>query len=96
MKRSKIEMLDLVAQYQNGNLTQGVFAAQHGISKATLCYWIKKQQTSDNGSFIGITSHTLRKSEPKLPQIELDFPNGVTLRIGSTNLSLIASLIRLV
>lgn len=97
MQHDKSVMLDLVAQYQKSGLSLVAFCREHGISKSTFHYWLKKESAPDTGGFIAIHPRPVAGNAACQPhQVELSFPNGVTLRTGSDNLTLIASLIRLV
>lgn len=82
--RTSQEMYPLVEQWQQSNLTQKEFSAQHQITPHAFGYWVnkyrkeheqKKASTPTSGSFIALTAQTTAG-------VEVVFPTGVMIRFS--------------
>lgn len=87
----QVEMFQLVEQYRLSGLSAKSFARKNNISAGTMGYWIRKKRSLEKGSgFIEISG---RPSGPV--EVELNFPNGVQLRMNGGDPSLIAKLVQM-
>jgi len=86
-------MFALLKEYEQGNLTIPAFCTEKGIRKSTFHYWRRKLLASRPGSagFIPIPI----PASAERPAIRLAYPNGVSIHLPSTDMALIAQLIRL-
>jgi transposase-like protein len=89
MRKSKREMYPLVKLWFESSMQKKDFCKKHGISYHGLNYWIKKynkgthpvKPTAPSG-FIPLTiKESLTRETGTTPEIELDLPHGIRLRI---------------
>jgi transposase-like protein len=89
------KMFEIVEECLRSGKTQKEYSQEAGIGYAKFNYWVckyrKQQQPSSGAGFIKIG--TFPTGEPQ--EIEVLYPNGVRLKVGGANLSLISQLIRL-
>ncbi|MEX0680604.1 MAG: hypothetical protein WD097_04410 [Balneolales bacterium] len=87
-------MFALIDQWRASGQRRDEFCRQHQIKVSTLSYWVTRKNRADReqpGGFIRIESAgSPSSSDP----VELIYPNGVRLRIGGVNRSVISTLIR--
>jgi len=86
--KSKKEMYPLVKLWYESSLHKPDFCEKHNISYHCLNYWIKKYRkdnhidTSMPRGFIPLTiKESLTRETGITPEIELDLPHGIRLRI---------------
>ena len=82
----KRKMFSLVEKWRESNLTRKVFANQHGIRSTSFDYWCKKQsnelvKNGDQPTFIELTSNEREREPVNRPQIELNLPSGLVIKI---------------
>jgi hypothetical protein len=82
----KSKMFSLVGQWRESGLSRMVFAKQHGIRATSFDYWCKKQynEVVKNGAqptFIELTSNAGAPELINRPQIELNLPSGLVIKI---------------
>jgi transposase-like protein len=89
MRKSKREMYPLVKLWFESSMQKKDFCKKHGVSYHGLNYWIKKynkgthpvKPTAPSG-FIPLTiKESLTRETGTTPEIELDLPHGIRLRI---------------
>jgi transposase-like protein len=89
MRKSKQEMYPLVKLWFESSMQKNDFCKKHGVSYHGLNYWIKKynkgthpvKPTAPSG-FIPLTiRESLTRETGSSPEIELDLPHGIRLRI---------------
>lgn len=88
-------MFELVEDYLKSGKTQREYSLQLGIGKAKFSYWVckyKRQQEEPSAEFIKIETASAVQQDHEL---EILYPNGVRLKAGGADLSLIRQLIRL-
>lgn len=97
------QMFSLVQDYENGPKKMQRFCDEHNLNKATFKYWQKKYRLSKNAKtlvkpqqkFIPIEVLSDREQLQKQNNtVELLYPNGVCLRLGSNNVSILKELIK--
>jgi len=108
-QKKQAKMYSLVEQWQASNQSKKTFCKAHQLNATTFHYWIQKYNLSrveDSTSIQDNSFVTLSVSEPpqKTDQleesfdegIELNYPNGVHLRLnGPLSISYLSSLIKL-
>jgi len=82
----KSKMFTLVGQWRESGLSRKVFAKQHGIRSTSFDYWCKKQsnevlKNGDRPTFIELTSNSGSREQNNRPQIELNLPSGLVIKI---------------
>jgi len=97
------QMFSLVQDYENGPKKMQRFCDEHDLNKATFKYWQKKYRLSkstktvENSEQKFIPIEVLSDREQLQKQnstVELLYPNGVCLRLGSNNISILKELIK--
>ena len=85
MSDGKREMrLAMAKRYEEGDLTKAQFCKLEGVSLGNLDYWRRQLRDEAHGGFLEADFVELRpavRPEGKSPQIEIELPFGVTLRI---------------
>jgi len=89
MRRSKQEMYPLVKLWFESSMAKEDFCKKHDIGYHSLNYWIKKYnkethpvKSSAPSRFIPLTiKESLIRETGATPEIELDLPHGIRLRI---------------
>lgn len=85
-------MFQLVDDYRLSGLSAKAFAYKCNIRESTMGYWVRKKRSLEKGSgFVEIKSG--RSSNPV--EVELNFPNGVQLRMSGGDPALITKLVQL-
>ncbi len=87
-------MFALIDQWRASGQRRDEFCRQHQIKVSTLSYWVTRKNRADKerpGGFVRIES---AGSPSSADHVEIIYPNGVRLRIGGVNRSVISSLIR--
>jgi len=86
--KSKQEMYPLVRLWLESTLLKQDFCEKHAVSYHCLNYWIKKYRkekqlgTTSSSGFVPITiKESLTRETGVTPEIELDLPHGIRLRI---------------
>ncbi len=86
--KSKQEMYPLVRLWLESTLLKQDFCKKHDVSYHCLNYWIKKYRkekqpgTTSPRGFVPITiKESLTRETGITPEIELDLPHGIRLRI---------------
>ena len=82
----KSKMFSLVGQWRESGLSRKVFAKQHGIRVTSFDYWCKKQSNKvlknvDQPTFIELTTNSGSREPVNRPQIELNLPSGLVIKI---------------
>jgi len=82
---NKQSMFPLVEQWRKTDLKKNDYAEQHGISIATFRYWCRKHYEEvlrgRKSKFIEIDHHQIFPDVERKPQVELDLPSGLRLKI---------------
>ncbi len=87
-------MFALIDQWRASGKRRDEFCRQHQIKVSTFSYWVTRKNRADRelpGGFVRIES---AGSSTSPDHVELIYPNGVRLRIGRANRSVISTLIR--
>lgn len=90
---SQDKMFPLVKQYYESSLSINVFCKKNKLSASTFRYWIQQYKKSDpanEGAFINVV-----ETSPLSASLEIVFPNKVSVRISSADLSLVKALINI-
>jgi hypothetical protein len=89
-RRTKEEMFPMVELWQHSGLSKKRFCEEKGIVKSVFHYWYKKYREEDGqGGFIPLIADTPH-SGIQGPSIEVQYPNGVVLKLpASTPASLV-------
>lgn len=86
------KMFALVDEYGQSGLSAKVFCEQNNIAVPKFNYWARKKRQDHNGSgFIKVTADKKFKQIP----VELIYPNGVRLQLATTDLGVIANLLKI-
>lgn len=89
------KMYELVEDCLQSGKSQMEYSQEAGIGYAKLNFWVckyrKQQEPSPGAGFTKVD--TLPAGEPR--ELEILYPNGVRLKAGGGDLSLISQLIRL-
>ncbi len=89
MKRRKQEMYPLVKLWFESSMTKPDFCQKHNVGYHSMNYWIKKYNKEIQpaeypvpSGFIPLTiKESLTRETGARPEIELDLPHGIRLRI---------------
>ena len=100
------KMYAIIEKYlsRSSSITQKAFCEQEGIALSTFQWWLaryhKQKRLSGNGAtasrgFIPlVVQEPVSKAADSAEQWEIEYPNGVILRVGSRmNLNLLSSLL---
>lgn len=85
-------MFALVDEYHQSGLTAKVFCEENNIGPPKFNYWVrKKRQQNDPSGFIKIAA------DPKanIVAAELIYPNGVRLKLATSDPEVIAGLLKI-
>lgn len=87
------QMRGIVSSYYNRDKGAKEFAASKGITLYQLKYWIKKlnKEKLSLSSFVQVDPSSLG---PMNDLIEINYPNGVKIKVPTDNLSFLSQLIR--
>lgn len=85
-------MFALVDEYGQSGLSAKVFCEQNNIGISKFNYWARKKRQKHNGS--GFIKVAADKKFENLP-VELIYPNGVRLQVATSDLAVIAGLLRI-
>lgn len=89
-------MFQHVESWKQSGLTQIVYCQEQGLKPPTFSYWIHKYHKQlpqeDTSNFITIEKSASIASG----NYEIVYPNGVTLRINTSNLAELSTLLKLV
>ncbi len=84
-QEKKAMMFALVEQWRKSNLSRSAFSEQHEIRSASFDYWCRKQFNevikAQNPTFIEIGQPQVLSTGKKSPQVELEFPSGLILKV---------------
>jgi hypothetical protein len=84
-EEKKEKMFSMVEQWRKSGLTRNEFAMQNGIKSASFDYWCRKQfnevEKAERPTFIEIGHHSVLSVDKKDPQVEMEFPGGLRLKI---------------
>jgi hypothetical protein len=81
-RRSKKAMFQLIEKWEASNVTINVFCREQGIARSVFHYWNKKYKLSKpkaKGGFIPIEVQHVET--PPLSVIEIEYPNGMVVRL---------------
>jgi transposase-like protein len=92
MKRAA-QMYPLVEEYLSSGVSQEQFCSSRGLASSSFHYWIKKYKAANQApaGFVAVNTHAM---EPEA-SMELTYPNGVKLRVESSDLVFISQLLKL-
>lgn len=95
-KRSSEEWFSLIEECRASGLAVRDFCNIKGIHPSNFYYWAKRQHTTNEPGFVPVT--ITQPSVPALSQqiVEIVYPNGVSIRLGSEiDIRMLSQLIRL-
>ncbi len=91
------DMYELISSYEKSGLSQSKFCKQANIKVAKFSYWRKKwlaenesQSSSDEPIFLEISPSI---SNDLVPEAEINYPNGISLKLKTVNISLLQQLV---
>jgi hypothetical protein len=95
-KRSSEEWFSLIQECRTAGLAVRDFCGLKGVHPSNFYYWAKRLQTTEESGFVPVTI-SKPTAKPFSHQIlEIVYPNGVSLRLGSEiDIRMLAQLIRL-
>lgn len=90
-------MLKLVGEFEGSGMTQREFSTSKGIGFHKFGYWYRKFKKGESGGVEvpGFLKVDGSFGETDRAGLELEYPNGVKLRLVPADLSLVSGLIRL-
>ena len=89
------EMSQMVDNFTSSGKTRIDFCKEHGIKPATFSYWLKRVREQGQEPLGGFAKVILNKMPVNSCHLEITFPNQVSVKVASSDLSLISALIRL-
>jgi hypothetical protein len=91
------EMILLIEEFKISGQSQKDFSASKGMGFHKFNYWYRKLNTErENANPSGFIRLDTAKAESAVfGQLELEYPNGVKLKISSGDLSLVSHLVTL-
>lgn len=95
MNMSKGQRMRAIAEaYPSSGVGAKEFAASKGITLYQLKYWLSKlnKQKASSSSFIRINP---AGSSAGVDLVEMEYPNGVKMKLAKTDLSLLSQLVKL-
>lgn len=89
-EEKRVQMLSMIADWQQSGLSKKRYCDEHGINEATFYYWFSRSKENDTsgGGFIAIDKAGRNSA------VEVIYPNGVRIK-AETDLGLLSRLIRL-
>jgi transposase-like protein len=80
-RRTKEEMFPLVETWQHSGMSKKAFCVEHGIVKSVFFYWCRRYRDDhEQGNFVQLTAGGPR-SFNQSHTIEIQYPNGIVLRL---------------
>lgn len=91
------DMLLLMEEFENSGQTQKEFSATLGMGFPKFNYWYRKlkKEKGAGGAAGFVRVDTAEPEAAGRAPLELEYPNGVKLKLSSGDLSLVSHLIRL-
>lgn len=91
MSQKREAMFNLVAEWRESGFSQAEFCKSNGITLSKFSYWVAQSKPNEPSGFISVKSE-----KETLCELEIQYPNGVIIKVSNPNLSVISDLIRLV
>ena len=89
--KQREEMEAAVNRWRESGLKKKEFCEQNDYSLSTFSYWITRINQSNRKGFVPLIS----TAKPESSFVEVIYPNGVRLKVASTDLKTISQLINL-
>lgn len=90
--KKREQMLNLVAEWRASGLSQQQFCKSRDLTLSKFSYWVAQSKPKADSGFIA-----LKPDKPIQPEcLEIHYPNGVMVKVGSMELTVISGLIGLV
>ena len=89
----KQSMFDLISSYEESGLSQATFCKQANIGTAKFTYWRRKWLAENNQEYSPFLEIQTPVSSEPIPEVEVTYPNGVSLKLKTADLSLIQQLV---
>jgi len=86
------QMLNLVAEWRTSGVSRQQFCKSRGLTLGKFSYWVAQSKPKSDSGFIALQPDKPIRSEC----VEIHYPNGVMIKVGSRDLSVISGLIGLV
>jgi hypothetical protein len=86
------QMLNLVAEWRASGISQQQFCKVRDLTLGKFSYWVAHSKPKLDSGFIALEPDKPIRSE----QVEIHYPNGVVIKAGSKDLTVISGLIGLV
>jgi hypothetical protein len=86
-------MFELISSFESSGLSQAVFCEQANIGIPKFTYWRRKwlaENTQEESTFLEIQAPVFSES---IPEVEVTYPNGISLKLKTADLSLIQQLV---
>ncbi|WP_256012531.1 IS66 family insertion sequence element accessory protein TnpA [Desertivirga xinjiangensis] len=90
--KQREEMEAAVKRWRESGLKKKEFCEQQDFSLSTFSYWITRINQSNRKGFVSLSPTVKPESSSS---IEIIYPNGVRLKVASTDLKTISQLINL-
>lgn len=87
----KTRMKAEVERWRQSGLTQKEFSQQLGIKLATFAYWVSRSKEESKTGFVPLRPG---QRDPA-SEIEITYPNGVRLKVSSSDPGILSRLIHL-
>lgn len=92
---SQQDMLKLAEEFLVSGVTQKEFCQKAGIKPSTFSYWMKKVRSRDRVASGGFIKISTEKTPSQAQELELSYPNGVKVKISTSEIALISRLVKL-
>jgi orotate phosphoribosyltransferase-like protein len=79
-----------VERWRQSGLTQKEFSQQLGMKVATFAYWVSRSKESEKKGFIPLVP-----AAGSVEVIEVSYPNGVRIKVPTSDLKIVSQLIHL-
>jgi hypothetical protein len=90
--KKREQMLNLVAEWRKSGLSQQQFCKEQNLTLGKFSYWVAQSKPTEQSGFVTFQPGTIKDSE----SLEIQYPNGVVVRLGHIDLSILSGLIGLV
>lgn len=85
MQTKREQWASRLAAWRSSGLSQSAWCREHGVSLASLCYWRRKLGGDERAAAVTAVLPIQREAPPAAEGWEACLPNGIVLRMGSTD-----------
>lgn len=86
------QMLNLVSEWRASGLSQHEFCKARDLTLGKFSYWVAQSKPKTDSGFIALNPDKPARFE----QVEIHYPNGVIIKVGSIDQTVLSGLLRLV